>query len=118
MIFSKRTKIVGAFAMSLFISNVPSTVMAEGMVSTSSVVAGLTRSEAQSNIEDLLQRDDVKAELAKRGVSADEISSRLASLSAEEMRQLSGQINEARAGGDILITILVVVLIIFLIKRI
>ena len=118
MLFSKRSKLVGAVAMSLFISNVPSTVLADGMVSTSEVVAGLTREEAKADIENLLSREDVQNELEKRGVSAQEISSRLASLSAEEMRQLSGQINEARAGGDILITILVVVLIIFLIKRI
>lgn len=118
MRFSKRSRTLVALAMSVFISNVPSTVLADGMISTSTVVADLTRAEAQNNVESLLQRDDVREELQKRGLEPSEISARLASLSAEEMRQLSGQLNEARAGGDILVTILVVVLIIFLIKRI
>lgn len=109
-----------AIFMSLFITNVPATaaVITDGMISTSIVVADLTRAQAQANIENILQNGNVREELMKRGLSADEITSRLASLSESEMRDLSGQMNQARAGGDILIAILVIVLIIFLIKRI
>ncbi len=118
MRFSKGLSKFVAIFMAMFISNVPSTVFAEAMISTSVVAAELTRAQAQANVENILQRTDVRAELLKRGVAPDEITSRLASLSETELRELSGQMDQARAGGDILIAILVVVLIIFLIKRI
>lgn len=107
-----------ALMMSLLMSNIPSTAIAQGMISTSILAAELTRAEAQSNVENFLQKEEVRAELIKRGVSMEEATSRLASLSTSELRDFSQQIETARAGGDILVTILVVVLIIFLIKRI
>jgi len=88
------------------------------MISTSSAVDSFDEAQARTEIENLLQRKDIKKALEEKGVSAEEISSRLASLSHEELRQLSSHIRTAQAGGDILITILVIVLIIFLIKRI
>lgn len=118
MLLSKPNRIFISVGMSLLISNVPANVFAGGMISTASIVQELNRNQAQAKVDEFLQQNVVREELAKRGVSADEISSRLASLSTEEMRQLSKQMDEARAGGDILITILLVVLIIFLIKRI
>lgn len=111
--------------MSLLLSNIPATLLAAStevastqMTSTSDVVEEMARTEAQTRVEGFLQSQDVRSELAKRGLSADEVSSRLASLSASELRALSGQIDEARAGGNILYAILIVVLIIFLIQRI
>lgn len=118
MRISRRLSICVSLVMSLFMSNLPSLALAEGMISTTEVVNQLSRSEVQGQLENLLQRDDVRQELAKRGVSHDEISSRLASLSTDELRQLSTQVEQAKAGGDILVTILLVVLIIYLIKRI
>lgn len=103
--------------MSLFISNVPA-LAADGMISTSSAVADLSRAQAQQNVQNFVNQGEVRSELLKRGVSPDEVTSRLASLSEAEVKQLAGQIETARAGGDILWTILIVVLIIFLIKRI
>jgi hypothetical protein len=111
-------KTLVALFMSALMSQVPSTALAGNMIPTSSVVAELSRAELQNDIESYLQEDQVRSELAKNGVSSEEISSRLASLSELELRQLAGQVQEARAGGDILMTILIVVLIIFLIKRI
>lgn len=118
MRISKRLSKCVAIFMAIFISNIPLTAIAEGMIATNVVVADLTRAQAQSNIESMLSRTEVREQLLKGGVSADEVTSRLASLSESEMRQLSDQVSQARAGGDILIAILVVVLIIFLIKRI
>lgn len=113
--------------MSLLLTNLPSVAFAEtslqsstmsGMISTQAVVENLTRAEAKQNIENYLSRSDLRQKLIDHGVSPDEVSKRLATLSDSEMRQLSGQMDQARYGGDILIAILVIVLIIFLIKRI
>ncbi len=119
MKFSKPFSISCCIFMSTIMSNVPALAMAmPKMISTHRVIEKLDRTEAQSKVEDFLKREEVKQALLERGVSADEVSTRLASLSESELRQLAGQVSEARAGGDILVTILIVVLIIFLIKRI
>jgi hypothetical protein len=88
------------------------------MISTADVLNDLTRAETENEVREFFQKEDVQALLLKQGISQDEVSKRLASLSQEEMNKLSSQVKEARAGGDILVTVLVIVLIIFLIKRI
>ena len=106
-----------ALFMSVLMTHLPATA-AQEMISTSTVVEQLSRQEMQAEVGNYLQETEIREALAKQGVSADEISSRLASLSETEMRQLSGQVQQAKAGGDILITVLIVVLIIYLVKRI
>lgn len=124
MKFSRFTKSTTIATMTLFMSHVPNLALAEGlvssnqrMISTSFVLAEVSRGEAEKNIQDYISKSEVQSELMKHGISAAEVNSRLASLSESELRQLAGQVQEARAGGDILVTILVVVLIIFLIQR-
>lgn len=108
-----------SFMMCFVLSNIPAIAVAnQAMISTQAVVAELDRAQTEQKISEYLSRTEVKEELMKRGVSAEEVSSRLASLSETELRALSSQVEQARAGGDILVTILIVVLIIFLIKRI
>lgn len=118
MKFSRTFITAVAISMSVLLSNIPATLMAQEMIPTSVVVEEMARTQAQAKVASFLQSQDVRSELAKRGLSADEVSARLASLSASELRALSGQIDEARAGGNILYAILIVVLIIFLIQRI
>lgn len=120
----KLRKVTCAVSMSFLITQIPDVVLAESvaqarseMISTSMVLAEMTRAEAETSVRDYLQKSEVQSELLKQGLSSDEVSARLANLSEQELRQISGQIKEARAGGDILFTILIVVLIIFLIKR-
>ena len=114
----KHLKSALCLLLSFLMINAPTPAAANQMISTSDVVSQLDRAEAQREVQEYLSRSDVQKALIDRGVSPDEVSSRLASLSETELRQLAGQVEQARAGGDILITILVVVLIIFLIKRI
>lgn len=102
-------------AMSL--SHLPEIASAE-MISTTEVVAQIDRAEAAKRVEEFVGNQDIQKLLVERGVAPEEVKARLATLSEKELQQLAGQVEQARAGGDILITILVVVLIIFLIKRI
>lgn len=123
MRISKNTKTVLSLSLSALMAYVPNFAAAHGnvnggMITTSSVLADIDRSQAEQQIEGYLQRADVQQALSDQGLSSDEIRSRLASLSPQEINQLSQQMEQARAGGDILVTILIVVLIIFLIKRI
>ena len=125
MLYKKIKKTTSTVFLVFLISNIPNVVLAEGiinskneMISTSMVLAEITRAEAEKNVRDYLQKSDIQSELIKHGVSPDEVSARLANLSEQEIRQISGQVKEARAGGDILVAILLVVLIIYFIQRI
>jgi len=103
--------------MSILISNAPALAM-DTMVPTNVAVADLTRAQASQQVQNFMGDDQVRTELLKRGVSPDEVNQRLANLSDVEVKQLAGQIETARAGGDILWAILIIVLIIFIVKRI
>ena len=123
--FSRSFRVSCCLGLSVFMSDIPSMAFAQhAMIPTSSVVRELERAQSQASassaradLQNLLNRDDVRKALEEKGLSRDEISARLASLSEREVRELSTQVQQARAGGDILIAILIVVLIIFLIKR-
>ena len=105
--------------MTLILTNIPGVALAQdGMISTSAVAAEMSRTQAERRVQDFLGQSQVRQQLIDRGVSPDEVSQRMASLSDTELRQMAGQMEQARAGGDILVTVLIVVLIIFLIQRI
>lgn len=112
----------------VMLTRVPQLVAAERavgvspqMISTTEWVTEQTREQMVQKVTQFLQKDEVRNQLAASGVSVDEASQRVASLSESELRQLSSEIDQAQYGGDvggILIVVLLVVLIIFLVKRI
>lgn len=93
-----------------------------GMISTSNVVANMSREKNKETVNSFMNRADVQNEFKKRGVSASEASARVAALSDVELQQLAGNIENAPAGADVVVisltTILLVVLILFIIGRI
>lgn len=114
-----------AVFMAAILTNVPYLAFAETvkaqMIPTSVVVEEMSRGEAVSKVQEILSRTEVRSELIKRGVAPEEVESRIAALSDQELRQLAGQMDQAMAGGDvvgILIVVVLVLLIIFLAKRV
>ncbi len=95
---------------------------ASEMIPTVNVVEEMSRAESVRNITEIISRDDVQAELQKAGLSKDEITQRLATLSDSEIRELTKQMDQARYGGEavtgILVVVVLVLLIIFLAKRV
>ena len=124
MKMSANTRWSCSILMATLMSQAPAVAAAEAqaasgkMISTHTVVADMTRAQAEQKVRDYLSREDVRSLMLKQGVSSEEASARLASLSETELRQMAGQIEQARYGGDILVTVLLVVLIIFLVQRI
>lgn len=111
--------------MAFVMSNIPNVLMADDlnyskieMISAGQVLEEITRAQAEKNVRDYLEITAIKNELLKNGISSDEAVTRLSTLSEQEIRQLSGQVSEARAGGDILVAVLLVVLILYFVKRI
>lgn len=117
-------KLCVASLMAALISHVPHVAFAETarqMLPTSAVVAEISRAEALAKVQSYLDREDLQRELGRVGLSKSEIESRLASLSDQEVRELGAQMDQATYGGDvvgILVVVLLVVLIIYLAKRI
>jgi hypothetical protein len=117
------SRLLLAFVISFTLSGSPiiQSANAGSMISTSTVVDHLSRDVHEQNISTFLSRDDVKNQLVKMGVSGEEAQRRLASLSDREVKKLSGEVDHAIAGGDIggiLIIIVLVLLIIYLFKRV
>lgn len=116
-----------AFAMSAILTNIPYLAWADaleanqGMISTTQVVEQMNRRETEQKVQEFLSRNEVRSEFTKRGVSPDEVSARIASLTDQELNRLSQQMDQARYGGDvvgILVVVILVLLIIYLAKRI
>lgn len=119
MKISKPVRTFCALFMSIWLTHLPSQALAaKAMIPTSTVVTELNRTEAQGKIKNFLSEDKIRQTLEEKGLSADEINTRLAHLSDQEMQDLAGQIEQARYGGDILVTVLLIVLIIYFAKRI
>src|SRR5688572_4019365 len=67
------------------------------MITTDSTLAG---SDDRASFASLLDRAEVRAELKARGVSADEVKARVATLTDEEAARLAARMDELPAGGD------------------
>lgn len=94
----------------------------EQMISTAAWVSQTEREQMADKVVQFIERGDVAKELVKSGVDPQEARSRVASLSDAELQQLSTEIDKAHYGGDgvvgILLVVILVLLIVFLVKRI
>lgn len=115
-------KFIVAVCLSLSMSNITQAAVAhKQMISTTEAIEAVDqfdRTQVRGEIEEILNQDEVKKALLANGVSTSEVQIRLANMSNTELHQMAGQLKEVRAGGDILVTILLVVLIIYLVRRI
>lgn len=123
---SNGTKFFWSVFLSFLMSNIPHVVWAEAadqpqMIATESVVAEMNRAQAQEKVREFMAREDVQQELIKNGVSPQDAEIRLASLSDFELKRLAQQMDQARAGGDVvgvLVVVLLVLLVIYFAKRV
>lgn len=91
------------------------------MISTSEWVGAETRTQMEEKVQNFLSRSEAQNQLKSLGVDPSEAKLRVASLSDEELNKLSTEIDKNQYAGDIggiLIVVLLVVLIIYLVKRI
>lgn len=113
-----------AVGMAALMTNIPHLAFAEAakeMIPTSVVVEEMSRAQAQARVQEILNKSEIRSELIKRGVAPAEVNERLASLSDAELKQLATQMDQAMYGGDvvgILLVVVLVLLIIYLAKRI
>jgi hypothetical protein len=73
-----------------------------GMIGTGHLIDSEARAASLSRMELLLARQDVARQLAALGVDQAAVVERLSGLSATELLELEGQVNNQVAGGDVL----------------
>lgn len=95
----------------------PMSPVQAAMVSTGEAVSSAqarTAEQQREHVRAMLARQDVQAGLLKQGVDPAAVKSRVDALTDEEVSQVSGKLDQAPAGGDIigaLVTIFIVLLI-------
>jgi hypothetical protein len=85
-----------------------------GIVSSAESAASQNQLDARAKVNAVLAREDVRAEMASRGLSPAQAQDRVKAMTDEEVATLSGRIDQAPAGGDILgvvFTVFIVLLI-------
>jgi hypothetical protein len=85
-----------------------------GIVSSSETLASTVQTDARAKVAAVLAREDVRAGLAERGLSAEQAQARVQAMSDDEVASLAGRIDQAPAGGDILgvlFTVFIILLI-------
>ena len=88
-----------------------------GMIGTEAVVNAAQAQQDRERLRQVLNRDDVKAQLIARGVDPSQVQARVDSLTDQELQSLSGKIDQLPAGGDAL-DLLVLIFIVLLITDI
>ncbi len=96
-----RTALVSLLTAAVFNFGVMSAAQA-GIVTTGAIV-NAEREADLAAIRSQLAREDVQAQMQKMGVDAANIDARLATLSDSELRDLADQMQKAPAGGDVLV---------------
>jgi len=84
------------------------------MVSTEAVVHAAQTQQQRARIHEALNREDVKAKLASLGVDPAQVQARVDALTDEEAQQLTRNLDEMPAGGDIASAVLLVFLVLLI----
>ena len=107
-----------------FVTAGPLPMAQAAMVPTQQVVnavAHLDVSPERERLGGFMARDDVRNQMMRLGVNADEAAQRVAALSDSEVSRLAGTLQNQPAGGSvigILLVILIVLGIVFLVQRV
>lgn len=86
-----------------------------GIVSTGAIVSA-ERDADLAAIRTQLQRADVQAQMQQMGVDAASVDARLATLSDSELRDMADQMQTAPAGGDVLVLLGAVFLVLLVLE--
>ena len=109
-----RTALVTVLTAAVFNFGVMSAAQA-GIVSTGAIVSA-ERDADLASIRGQLQRADVQAQMQEMGVDAASVDARLATLSDSELRDMAEQMKNAPAGGDVLVLLGAVFLVLLVLE--
>ncbi len=109
----RRVSLVRFLALLMVLTSSFSSVSYAGMVSTESVINESQHTYNKQELLELLQTQELKAQLEEQGVSPEMVEERVASMTPEEIQNLNTQLEDAPAGGIIgaLVTIFIVLVV-------
>ena len=85
------------------------------MIGTESAIDQTVVAQNRDKVEAFMNRTDVREQLQKMGVNADDATSRVASMTDQEISKVAGKIDELPAAGGGAATVLIVLLIVFIV---
>jgi hypothetical protein len=87
-------------AVVMFVTSLPLGVAQAGLITTDQILTEAAPQDRE-RVRAFIERQDVRQQMVALGVDPDEALARVASLSDEEVRQISGQLDNLPAGGFI-----------------
>ena len=109
-------KPVGIFlAVFIFILSGPYQSAMAAMIGTEVAIDAGQAQNAREYLNGFLAREDVRNALISQGIDPQEAKNRIASLTDEEAQRVADQLEQLPAGGDFLVTLLVIVFLVFVI---
>lgn len=97
-----------------FIAQLFSVYTQAAMVPTSELIFNNGQSYSQAQLQNALVSQELQDQLQAMGVSPEQLDSRIASLTPEEIQQLNAELEKQPAGGDIL-GVLLTIFIVFVV---
>jgi len=108
----KKTGVI-MLVISFIFTSYPSASLA-GMVGTEAVLAAGSRSQQLTEIQQVLARDDVRAQMLDLGVDPADVNKRVDALNDAELARLSAGLQDQPAGGSVLWVIGVVFIVLLI----
>ena len=102
-------------AVFMFILSGPYQSAMAAMIGTEAAIDAGQAQNAREYLNGFLAREDVRNALISQGIDPQEAKNRIASLTDEEAQRVADQLEQLPAGGDFLVTLLVIVFLIFVI---
>jgi len=102
-------------AVFMFILSGPYQSAMAAMIGTEVAIDAGQAQNAREYLNGFLAREDVRNALISQGIDPQEAKNRIASLTDEEAQRVADQLEQLPAGGDFLVTLLVIVFLIFVI---
>lgn len=89
---------------------------AAGIVGTADAVAAVQQQNHRGAVQSVLARADVREQMVALGVDPSEVDSRIAALTDAEVATLAGRLEGAPAGGDALVVIGIVFVVLMILE--
>lgn len=87
-----------------------------GMIQTEQLANAQVQRDARADVNAFLARADVQKQMIELGVAPEKAEARVASLSESEVQQLAQTINDQPAGGDILVVVGIVFVVLLILE--
>ena len=100
---------------SLFALHLPMSSSNAAMIGTENAIDQTLTTQNRDKVEAFMTRTDVREQMQKMGVNADDATSRVASMTDQEISKVAGKIDELPAAGGGAATVLIVLLIVFIV---